>query len=149
MTGKQIGTLQEVVAIDDDDEQPGNFKARKKDLDSKEGRGELEKGAKTKEGGGELAKGAKTKFKVLTYNVWFEEEVEVKARMGAIGAIIVAEVPDFVMLQEVRLQASERSQAARSFHSVALCCSLLGCFRTCQIQEFVASMEITRSGRRN
>ncbi len=40
-------------------------------------------------------------FKLMTYNVWFQESVEVVKRMEAIGECIVAEDPDYVLLQEV------------------------------------------------
>jgi hypothetical protein len=40
-------------------------------------------------------------YKVLTYNVWFEESVCMTQRMAAIGQIIYAEQADFVFLQEV------------------------------------------------
>ncbi|KAH7430899.1 hypothetical protein KP509_08G019700 [Ceratopteris richardii] len=38
---------------------------------------------------------------ILTYNVWFREDLEVDARMNAIGAIILDHNPHFICLQEV------------------------------------------------
>ncbi len=38
-------------------------------------------------------------YKVLTYNVWFEESVCMPQRMAALGNIIDAEMADFVFLQ--------------------------------------------------
>lgn len=40
-------------------------------------------------------------WKVLSYNIWFEEDVEGFQRMRAIVKIIKEEDPDFVLLQEV------------------------------------------------
>ncbi len=51
----------------------------------------------------EVAPGNKKSFKIMSYNVWFQESVEVVKRMEAIGKLIEAENPDYVMLQEVDL----------------------------------------------
>lgn len=41
------------------------------------------------------------KLTFLTYNVWFQEEVEVRARMYGIATIVQREKPDFIGFQEV------------------------------------------------
>lgn len=43
--------------------------------------------------------GASGSIKLLTWNVWFAEEVHVQARMAAIGRVIEERQPDFVTLQ--------------------------------------------------
>lgn len=57
-------------------------------------------------------------WKVLTYNIWFQESVQCFARMAAIGEIIEKEDPEFVLLQEVTpllLQALKSLDFAEGF----------------------------------
>ena len=54
-------------------------------------------------------------YKVLTYNVWFEESVCMTERMAAIGAIVEAEKADFVFLQEVTRNIEQEFSRARWF----------------------------------
>ncbi|KAI3428797.1 hypothetical protein D9Q98_007616 [Chlorella vulgaris] len=42
-----------------------------------------------------------TELRLLTWNVWFREDLHVTARMAAIGAVVQARQPHFVCLQEV------------------------------------------------
>ncbi|KAJ1295731.1 hypothetical protein BS78_01G245700 [Paspalum vaginatum] len=43
----------------------------------------------------------KKTFKIMTYNVWFREDMEVSRRMDALGDLIKHHTPDFICLQEV------------------------------------------------
>ncbi|KAG0549629.1 hypothetical protein BDA96_01G271300 [Sorghum bicolor] len=43
----------------------------------------------------------KTTFKIMTYNVWFREDVEVIRRMDALGDLIKQHSPDFICFQEI------------------------------------------------
>jgi hypothetical protein len=54
-------------------------------------------------------------YKVLTYNVWFEESVCMTQRMAEIGNIINAEKADFVFLQEVTLNIEQEFVRAAWF----------------------------------
>jgi tyrosyl-DNA phosphodiesterase 2 len=41
----------------------------------------------------------KKTFKIMTYNVWFREDVEVIRRMDALGDLIKQHSPDFICFQ--------------------------------------------------
>ncbi|WVZ58831.1 hypothetical protein U9M48_009058 [Paspalum notatum var. saurae] len=43
----------------------------------------------------------KKTFKIMTYNVWFREDMEVSRRMDALGDLIKDHTPDFICFQEV------------------------------------------------
>ncbi|KAM0832455.1 hypothetical protein ACQ4PT_064869 [Festuca glaucescens] len=40
-------------------------------------------------------------FKIMTYNVWFREDIEVRRRMDALGGLIQYHSPDLICFQEV------------------------------------------------
>eukprot|EP00282_Hemiselmis_andersenii_P011832 CAMPEP_0114170258 /NCGR_PEP_ID=MMETSP0043_2-20121206/34039_1 /TAXON_ID=464988 /ORGANISM="Hemiselmis andersenii, Strain CCMP644" /LENGTH=185 /DNA_ID=CAMNT_0001267841 /DNA_START=70 /DNA_END=625 /DNA_ORIENTATION=- len=87
----------EVVVLDSDDEEGEDSKSVSKPADAGSGAG----GAAQRSVAGAPTNVATLGWKLLTYNVWFNEEVALEARMRAIGDIIQQEEPDFVMLQEV------------------------------------------------
>lgn len=41
----------------------------------------------------------KKTFKIMTYNVWFREDLELKSRMDALGDLIKQHCPDFICFQ--------------------------------------------------
>lgn len=43
----------------------------------------------------------KKTFKIMTYNVWFREDIEVRRRMDALGGLIQYHSPDLICFQEV------------------------------------------------
>lgn len=56
--------------------------------------------------------GEPARCSLLTWNVWFKEEVHLQARMAAIGAVIQAHTPTFVCLQEVTPRIHQLFSAA-------------------------------------
>ncbi|NP_001130134.1 Endonuclease/Exonuclease/phosphatase family [Zea mays] len=58
------------------------------------------KGPATKKGNLEICLDKKT-FKIMTYNVWFREDLELRSRMDALGDLIKQHCPDFICFQEV------------------------------------------------
>lgn len=69
-------------------------------------------------------------LKVLTYNVWFREDLELHKRMKAIGDLIQLHSPDVICLQVISLSVS---YTIRSIDETYLCKHLLPmkmfCFR--------------------
>jgi hypothetical protein len=41
----------------------------------------------------------KKTFKIMTYNVWFREDMELSRRMDALGDLIMHHSPDFICFQ--------------------------------------------------
>ncbi|XP_008646247.1 endonuclease/Exonuclease/phosphatase family isoform X2 [Zea mays] len=56
------------------------------------------KGPATKKGNLEICLDKKT-FKIMTYNVWFREDLELRSRMDALGDLIKQHCPDFICFQ--------------------------------------------------
>ncbi|KAL6883587.1 hypothetical protein ACP4OV_011001 [Aristida adscensionis] len=70
-------------------------------FDGASGAGEDKAAAAAKKGSpcGKLE--TKKTIKIMTYNVWFREDLELKRRMDAIGDLIKNHSPDFICFQEV------------------------------------------------
>lgn len=52
-------------------------------------------------------------LKILSYNVWFREDLEVYGRMDALGNLILEHLPDFICFQEVTPNIYEIFQSSK------------------------------------